>query len=160
MILTPTARVTMGLGFTQIVGWGTTYLMPSVLGRQLQTDLGLSPELVFAGITVMFAVSAVCSPRVGKVVDRIGARSLMAAGSLVYALSLAAQTPRSVISAVTSRAGVTSKAGLAAGLPSGSRSMVTTSPVSVRPLNRDTSWAWRSSIGMEPPSSIVQSMLG
>ena len=90
MILTPTARVTMGLGFTQIVGWGTTYLMPSVLGRQLQTDLGLSPELVFAGITVMFAVSAVCSPRVGKVVDRIGARSLMAAGSLVYALSLVA----------------------------------------------------------------------
>ena len=90
MILTPTARVTMGLGFTQIVGWGTTYLMPSVLGRQLQEQLGLSPELVFSGITVMFAVSAVCSPRVGKVVDRIGARSLMAAGSLVYALSLAA----------------------------------------------------------------------
>ena len=94
MILTPTARAIsraiLGLGFTQIVGWGTTYLMPSVLGRQLQEQLGLSPELVFSGITVMFAVSAVCSPRVGKVVDRIGARSLMAAGSLVYALSLAA----------------------------------------------------------------------
>ena len=90
MILTPTARVTMGLGFTQIVGWGTTYLMPSVLGRKLQTDLGLSPELVFAGITVMFAVSAVCAPRIGKVVDRIGARSLMATGSLVYALALVA----------------------------------------------------------------------
>jgi predicted MFS family arabinose efflux permease len=90
VILTPTARVTMGLGFTQIVGWGTTYLMPSVLGRQLQEQLGLSPELVFAGITVMFAVSAVCAPRIGKVVDRIGARSLMTAGSVVYALSLAA----------------------------------------------------------------------
>jgi hypothetical protein len=33
-------------------------------------------------------VSAVCSPRVGKVVDRLGARSLMAAGSVVYALAL------------------------------------------------------------------------
>ena len=55
MILTPTARVTMGLGFTQIVGWGTTYLMPSVLGRFLQRDLGISSELVFAGITVMIA---------------------------------------------------------------------------------------------------------
>ncbi len=90
MTLTPTARVTLGLGFTQIVGWGTTYLMPSVLGRHIQDDLGLSPELVFAGITVMFAVSALCSPRVGKVVDRIGARSLMAVGSLIYALALAA----------------------------------------------------------------------
>lgn len=90
MSISPTTRAIAGLGFTQIVGWGTTYLMPSVLGRDLQRDLGLSPELVFAGITVMFAISAVCSPRVGKIVDRFGARSLMATGSLVYALSLAA----------------------------------------------------------------------
>ena len=88
MTLSATARVTLGLGFTQIVGWGTTYLMPSVLGRHLQDDLGISSELVFAGITVMFAVNAICSPRVGKVVDRIGARSLMAGGSVIYALAL------------------------------------------------------------------------
>jgi MFS family permease len=86
--ITPTARAIAGLGFTQIVGWGTTYLMPSVLGRELQRDLGLSPELVFAGITVMFALSAVCSPRIGRIVDRLGARSLMTTGSLIYALSL------------------------------------------------------------------------
>jgi len=90
MTLSPTARVTLGLGFTQIVGWGTTYLMPSVLGRQFQEALGLTPELVFGGITVMFAVSAICAPRIGKVVDRLGARGLMAAGSVVYALSLVA----------------------------------------------------------------------
>jgi len=99
--VTPTARAIplaiVGLGFTQIVGWGTTYLMPSVLGRQLQDALGLSAELVFAGITVMFALSAVCSPRIGRIVDRLGARSLMTAGSVIYALSLvglaAAQGP-------------------------------------------------------------------
>jgi MFS family permease len=86
--VSPTTRAIAGLGFTQIVGWGTTYLMPSVLGREFQRDLDLSPELVFAGITVMFALSAVCSPRIGRIVDRLGARSLMATGSLVYALSL------------------------------------------------------------------------
>jgi predicted MFS family arabinose efflux permease len=86
--ITPTARAILGLGFTQIVGWGTTYLMPSVLGRPLQESLGLTPELVFAGITVMFAVSAVCSPRIGRIVDRTGARRLMAGGSVVYAVSL------------------------------------------------------------------------
>jgi MFS family permease len=99
--LTPTARAIAGLGFTQIVGWGTTYLMPSVLGRHFQEALGLSPELVFAGITVMFAVSAVCSPRIGKIVDRTGARRLMTAGSVVYALSLvglaSAQGPASYL---------------------------------------------------------------
>ena len=98
---TPTARAIAGLGFTQIVGWGTTYLMPSVLARQLQELLGLSPELVFAGITVMFAVSAVSSPRVGRIVDRTGARRLMTAGSVVYALALvglaSAQGPASYL---------------------------------------------------------------
>ena len=47
MIVTPTARVTLGLGFTQIVGWGTTYLMPSVLGRHIQDDLAVPSELVY-----------------------------------------------------------------------------------------------------------------
>src|SRR5437588_12435687 len=89
VIATPTARVTLGLGFTQIVGWGTTYLMPSVLGRELQDALGLSPELVFGGITVMFGVGAFLSPRIGRIVDPTGARRLMTAGSLIYALSLA-----------------------------------------------------------------------
>ena len=34
--LSPAARATAGLGFTQIVGWGTTFLMPAVLGRHIQ----------------------------------------------------------------------------------------------------------------------------
>lgn len=89
MIVSPTARVVVGLGFTQIVGWGTTYLMPSVMGRHIQDDLGMPGELVFAGITVLFAVSALCSPRIGRLVDRKGARLLMTAGSALYALALA-----------------------------------------------------------------------
>jgi MFS family permease len=93
VIVSPAARAIsraiLGLGFTQIVGWGTTYLMPSVLGREMQAALGLSSELVFAGITVMFGVGAVIAPRIGKIVDRTGARRLMTVGSLVYALALA-----------------------------------------------------------------------
>jgi predicted MFS family arabinose efflux permease len=78
------------LGFTQIVGWGTTFLMPSVLGRHMEDSLGIPSEAIFGGITVMFGVGAIFSPRVGRLVDRIGARSIMAAGSVLYALSLAA----------------------------------------------------------------------
>ena len=90
MTLTPTARAVAGLGFTQIVGWGTTFLMPSVLGRHIQDDLNMPSELVFAGITVLFAVGAVLAPRIGRRVDRTGPRLIMAAGSVVYALSLLA----------------------------------------------------------------------
>ncbi|MBV8407734.1 MAG: MFS transporter [Alphaproteobacteria bacterium] len=94
MKLTPAARAatlaTVGLGFTQIVGWGSTYLMPSVLGRHIEESLGIPSEAVFGGITVMFGVGALLSPRIGRLIDRTGARSIMAWGSVLYALSLAA----------------------------------------------------------------------
>ncbi len=90
MILSPAARATAGLGFTQIVGWGTTFLMPAVLGRHMQESLGLASEVVFAGITVMFGVGALLAPQVGRLIDRTGARALMASGSALYAVSLAA----------------------------------------------------------------------
>ena len=90
MTLTPVTRAIAGLGFTQIVGWGTTFLMPSVLGNRMGDSLGLPSEIIFAGITVMVGVGALCSPRIGRVIDRTGARSIMAIGSVVYALSLAA----------------------------------------------------------------------
>lgn len=88
--LTPAVRATSGLGITQIIGWGTTFLMPSMLGRPIEHDLGLLSEVVYGGITVMFGVGALFAPWVGKSMDRLGARTLMASGSLLYALSLAA----------------------------------------------------------------------
>lgn len=81
-------RAVAGLGFTQIVGWGTTFLMPSVLGRYIQDDLHIPTEIVFAGITVLFAVGAVLAPRIGRRIDRTGPRLIMTAGSIVYGLSL------------------------------------------------------------------------
>ena len=39
MILSPAVRATTGLCVTQIIGWGTTFLMPSVLGRHMERDL-------------------------------------------------------------------------------------------------------------------------
>ena len=90
MTLSPALRATAGLGFTQIVGWGTTFLMPAVLGRHIQESLGLASEVVFAGITVMFGVGALLAPQVGRLIDRTGARTLMASGSALYAVSLVA----------------------------------------------------------------------
>lgn len=90
MKITAAAKATVGLCLTQIVGWGTTFLMPSVLGRHFERDLDLPSEVVYGGITVMFGVGALFAPRVGRLLDRTGARSVMAVGSVVYALSLAA----------------------------------------------------------------------
>ncbi len=93
-MITPAQRsahlATIGLGFTQIVGWGTTFLMPAVLGRHIGDSLGLASEVVFAGITVMFAVGSLLAPQVGRLIDRTGARTIMASGSALYAVSIAA----------------------------------------------------------------------
>jgi len=90
VIVPPAAKATIGLGLTQIVGWGTTFLMPSVLGRHIERDLGLASEIVYGGITVMFGVGALFAPRVGRLLDRTGAQTRRCTGSVVYALSLAA----------------------------------------------------------------------
>ena len=68
--------------------------------------------------------------------------------------------PRSVMSPVTSRAGVTSKAKFAAGLPAGVSRTATRRPSSVQPSIWVTSRASRRSIGIAAPLSICQSIVG
>jgi predicted MFS family arabinose efflux permease len=83
-----TARAIVGLGATQLIGWGTTFSPLAVLGTTMGRDLGLSREMTFAGMTVMLLVSAAIAPRVGRTVDRLGARRMMMAGSLVVAAGM------------------------------------------------------------------------
>lgn len=58
-----TTIVTVGVGFTLIVGWGTTYLMPSVLGRHIQDDIGIPAEaalwlaLAMAGLSLIAMIA-------------------------------------------------------------------------------------------------------
>jgi hypothetical protein len=112
-------RVVLGLGVTQIVGWGTTFLMPAVLGRHMQAALDLPSEVIFGGITVMFATGALFSPRIGRLVDRTGPRLLMASGSVMFAASMTALAYSSgVVSYLLSWAGLGIASTLALGTPS------------------------------------------
>jgi predicted MFS family arabinose efflux permease len=76
------------LAVTQITGWGTTYWLPAMLAGPLQRDIGVPPEAVFGGVTVMLLVSAVVAPRFGRLIDAHGSRWPMVAGSLLFALAL------------------------------------------------------------------------
>src|SRR6185437_14004081 len=78
---------------------------------------------------------------------------------LVKPSAVAAQVPRSVIKPVTSRAGVTSKPGLAAALPGAAMATVATLPSGNRPVIFKTSSWLRSSMGMSRPLAKVQSMV-
>ncbi|MGL4634790.1 MAG: MFS transporter [Beijerinckiaceae bacterium] len=76
------------LGLTQMIGWGTTYYLPGVLGDAFQRDLGLSDGMVFAAITVMLVTSALLGWPVGRIIDKHGAGKIMPIGSLLMATGL------------------------------------------------------------------------
>jgi predicted MFS family arabinose efflux permease len=84
----PLARLIGGLGAGQIVGWGTSFYLPTILAGDISRDTGLSEEVVYGGVTVMLLVSASLAPWLGRRLDRGGARVIMTLGSLAMALAL------------------------------------------------------------------------
>lgn len=83
-----TLSAIVGLGITQIIGWGTTYTPITIFGSEIGRDLGLSREFVFGGLTIMLVVSAIAGPKVGDLCDRKGPRDVMLVGSVVCALAM------------------------------------------------------------------------
>jgi len=77
------------LGVTQILGWGTAYFLPGVLGPAMERDLGLAPGRAFLGIAILLGLAGFLSPIVGRLIDRHGARPVMACGSVAFAAGLA-----------------------------------------------------------------------
>jgi len=87
----PAFRAIVGLGTTQVIGWGTSFSALPIFGTPIAEELGLAREWVFGGITVMLLVSALVAPMCGKLVDRLGARPIMVIGSLIAAFAMLVQ---------------------------------------------------------------------
>jgi len=81
-------RATAILAITQVTGWGTSFYLPGIMGRDIARELGLSTEFIFAGVTIMVVTGGLLSPRVGKTFDEKGTPTLMALGSVLMGLSL------------------------------------------------------------------------
>jgi MFS family permease len=81
-------RAISALAATQILGWGSTYFLPAMLGAQMARDLDFSVSFAFAGVTIMLVVSAFVGPAYGRWADRRGPRALLMAGSTLMAIAL------------------------------------------------------------------------
>lgn len=81
-------RLIAVLSVSQLIGWGTTFDMPSVLGRAMERDLAMPFETIFGGLTAMMIVMALASPRAGRLLVRFGATRVMAMGSVLMAAGL------------------------------------------------------------------------
>jgi MFS family permease len=80
----PGLKRTIGiLGFTQVVSWGGLYYAFAILAPQIQREMGWSAELVYGAFSWCLLVAGLASPAAGMMLDRLGGRPVMAAGSLV-----------------------------------------------------------------------------
>lgn len=89
----------LALGITQIIGWGTTFNLPAVLGPAMAADLAMPLPAIMAGPTIMLVTMAATSWALARLYGRHGAHAVMATGSVVGAagLGLIAVSPNALI---------------------------------------------------------------
>lgn len=76
----PLAAVVSGLGVAQIISWGSLYYPIAVLGKSMQRDLGVTPALLFAAITLCLLIFGMATGMVGRLMEAHGARVVLCTG--------------------------------------------------------------------------------
>jgi predicted MFS family arabinose efflux permease len=80
--------VVVVLGTTQTLGWASSFYLPAILGDRIAQDLDMSSTLFFAAFSAALVVAALVGPRVGRTVDAIGGREVLAVSNVVLAAGL------------------------------------------------------------------------
>lgn len=67
-IMEPGLLVTSILGFTQILLWGASYFLLSVLSKDIMRDTGWSYQMVYGCLSLSLLISGLLLPRIGKMI--------------------------------------------------------------------------------------------
>lgn len=78
------SRLTLRLGITQIIGWGSGFYLPAILAVPISKSIGVSTETFFWAFTVSLLVSGLIGPRVGRLIDMYGGRKVLPWGNLAF----------------------------------------------------------------------------
>jgi hypothetical protein len=76
------------LGFTTLLGYGSSYYLPAILAGPISADTGWSLPWVVSGLTIGLLTGAIAATAIGRAVDRHGGRPVLASGSLLLAAGL------------------------------------------------------------------------
>lgn len=82
----------MGLGVTQIVGYGTLMYAYAILLPRMANDFGMTLSAVFGVLSLGLFLGGLASPVAGSLVDRFGGRWVMTLGSVVAGFALIAMS--------------------------------------------------------------------
>ncbi|MCY0149424.1 MFS transporter [Hoeflea sp. G2-23] len=80
--------MTLLIGVSMTIGYGTLYYPFAILGPEIARDMGWSNSLVFGVFSAALLTSAVTASFVGRAMDRFGARPVMVLGSVLAGATL------------------------------------------------------------------------
>jgi predicted MFS family arabinose efflux permease len=76
------------MGTTQMLAWASSYYLPAILADRISEELGVPSTWFFAAFSCSLVVAAMVGPRVGRTIDAIGGREILAASNVVLAAGL------------------------------------------------------------------------
>ena len=80
--------VVIALGVTQVLAWGSSYYLLAVLASPIHRDTGWPMQWIIGALSIGLVAAALCSPRVGALIDARGGRSVLALSSVLIASGL------------------------------------------------------------------------
>ncbi len=78
------SRLTLRLGITQIIGWGSGFYLPAILAVPISQSIGVSTETFFWAFTLSLLLSGLVGPRIGRFIDMFGGRKVLPWGNLAF----------------------------------------------------------------------------
>ena len=78
----------LGLGVTQIAGYGALYYAFAVLAPGMTKSLGWAPEWTYGGFALGLLAGGFAAPFAGRLIDKYGTRWMMSIGCVLASLSL------------------------------------------------------------------------
>lgn len=81
-------RIVAALGTTQTLAWASSYYLAAILADPIARDLGMSGSAAFAPFSAALVVAALLGPRVGRTIDRLGGREVLAVSNALFAAGL------------------------------------------------------------------------
>lgn len=76
------------LGIAQTIAWASSYYLPAVMAGPISRSRGIAPDEVFLGLSGALLLSALLAPLVGRAMEHVDGRRILAASNGVFASGL------------------------------------------------------------------------
>lgn len=85
----PSRRIVIpALGATQILAWGASYYLLTVLASPIAEETGWSLTLIVGGLTLGLLIGGLTSPRVGRLIETHGGSPVLSVSSVFFGCGL------------------------------------------------------------------------